>query len=243
MVRAAAYALPYMQRILVLNPKGGSGKTTIATNLASYYASQGDHPLLSDNDPQGSSTRWLKKRTPEQAFIHGVAAFERNSRITRAWQLRIPADAAHVIVDTPAALMGQEMPDMTKSADAIIVPVLPSDIDIYACSRCIADLLLIAKVRRDENRIAVIANRVKRNTLIYQSLMRFLETLRIPVIATLRDSQNYVRAAEQGVGLHEMKSTLVAQDLEDWAPLLAWLKAKEAMWQPNAGINPLPETA
>ena len=94
---------------------------------------------------------------------------------------------------------------MTKDADAIIVPVLPSDIDIHACSRCIADLLLIAKVRRDENRIGVIANRVKRNTLIYQSLMRFLETLRIPVIATLRDSQNYVRAAELGLGLYEMK--------------------------------------
>ena len=117
---------------------------------------------------------------------------------------------------------------MTKNADAIIVPVLPSDIDIHACSRCIADLLLIAKVRRDENRIGVIANRVRRNTVIYQSLMRFLETLRIPVIATLRDSQNYVRAAEQGVGLHEMKRHVVAQDLDDWEPLLAWLKAKEA---------------
>ena len=80
-----------MQRILVLNPKGGSGKTTIATNLASYFASQGDRPLLSDNDPQGSSARWLKKRTPEQPFIHGLAAFDRNSRMTRAWQMRIPA--------------------------------------------------------------------------------------------------------------------------------------------------------
>ena len=120
--------------------------------------------------------------------------------MTRAWQMRVPPDAAHVVVDTPAAVPAQEMPEMTKSADAIIVPVLPSDIDIHACSKCIADLLLIAKVRRDENRIGVVANRVKRNTVIYQSLMRFLETLRIPVIATLRDSQNYVRAAEQGVG-------------------------------------------
>jgi chromosome partitioning protein len=141
------------------------------------------------------------------------------------------------------------MPEMTKTADAIIVPVLPSDIDIHACSRCIADLLLIAKVRRDENRIGVIANRVKRNTLIYQSLMRFLETLRIPVIATLRDSQNYVRAAEQGVGLYEMKRGLVAQDIEDWEPLLTWLRAKEGIVRPNSGsspisgINPLPETA
>ena len=216
-----------MQRILVLNPKGGSGKTTVATNLAAYFASRGDHPLLSDNDPQGSSTRWLKKRTAEQPLIHGIAAFERNSRVTRAWQLRVPADSAHVVVDTPAAVPPQDLPEMTKSADAIIVPVLPSDIDIHACSKCIADLLLIAKVRRNENRIGVIANRVKRNTLIYQSLMRFLATLRIPVIATLRDSQNYVRAAELGVGLHEMKRHAVAQDLADWEPLLEWLQAKE----------------
>jgi chromosome partitioning protein len=232
-----------MQRILVLNPKGGSGKTTIATNLASYFASQGDRPLLSDNDQQGSSARWLKKRTPEQAFIYGVAAHERNSRMTRAWQMRIPPDARHVIVDSPAAVPAQDLPEITKNADAIIVPVLPSDIDIHACSKCIADLLLIAKIRRDEYRIGVIANRVKRNTLIYQSLMRFLNTLRIPVIATLRDSQNYVRAAEQGVGLHEMKAHVVAQDLEDWRPLIAWLKTKEATQQPHEGISPLSETA
>ncbi len=175
-----AYACAQMQRILVLNPKGGSGKTTLATNLASYFASRGDRPLLSDNDQQGSSTRWLKKRKPEQAFIHGIAAFERNSRMTRAWQMRIPPDAAHVVVDTPAAVLAQDMPEMTRTADAIIVPVLASDIDIHAFSKCISDLLLIAKVRRDENRIGVVANRVKRNTLVYQSLMRFLNTLRIP---------------------------------------------------------------
>jgi chromosome partitioning protein len=140
-------------------------------------------------------------------------------------------------------VLAHDMPDFTKNADAIIVPVLPSDIDIHACSKCIQDLLLIAKVRRDENRIGVVANRVKRNTLIYQSLMRFLETLRIPVIATLRDSQNYVRAAEMGLGIHEMKRYVVEQDLADWEPMLAWLKAKEGVWRPSAGINPLPETA
>src|SRR5208337_1456619 len=135
--------------------------------------------------------------------------------------------------------------------DAIIVPVLPSDIDIHTCSKCIADLLLIAKVRRDENRIGVIANRVKRNTVIYHSLMRFLTTLRIPVVATLRDSQNYVRAAELGIGLSEMKTPGVARDLEDWEPLIAWLKAKEAKTAldatvPGGGLLPvdtLPETA
>jgi chromosome partitioning protein len=231
-----------MQRILVLNPKGGSGKTTIATNLASYFASLGDRPLLSDHDPQGSSSRWLKKRKPEQAFIHGIAAFERNSRMTRAWQMRVPPDAAHVVVDTPAAVVAQDMPELTKSADAIIVPVLPSDIDIHAFSKCIADLLLIAKVKREDDRIGVVANRVKRNTLVYASLMRFLNTLGIPVIATLRDSQNYIRAAEQGVGLHEMKKNLVEQDLEDWDPLLTWLRAKEGAAAPLA-VRPLTEPA
>jgi chromosome partitioning protein len=231
-----------MQRILILNPKGGSGKTTIATNLASHYASMGDRPLLFDSDSQGSSTRWLKKRKPEQAFIHGIAAFERNCRMTRAWQLRIPPDAAHVVVDTAAAIPAVDMPQLTRSADAILVPVLPSDIDIHAFSKCIADLLLIAKVRRDENRIGVVANRVKRNTLVFQSLMRFLDTLRIPVVATLRDSQNYVRAAEAGVGLPEMKRPLVEQDLKDWEPLLAWLRAKESA-EPPESFKPLQETA
>ena len=221
-----------MQRILVLNPKGGSGKTTIATNLASYFASSGDRPMLLDNDPQGSSTRWLKKRTAEQPQVYGVAAFDRTSRMTRAFQMGVPEGPEHVVVDTPAAVSSQDLPELTRTADAIIVPVLPSDIDIHACSKCIADLLLIAKVRRDEHRIGVIANRVRRNTLIYQSLLRFLQTLQIPVITSLRDSQNYVRAAENGVGIHEMKRHVVETDLEEWAPLLAWLKAKEALIPP-----------
>jgi chromosome partitioning protein len=234
-----------MQRILILNPKGGSGKTTVATNLAGYFASLGDRPMLSDNDPQGSSTRWFRKRTADHAWIYGVSAFERNMRVTRAWQLRIPPDVSHLIVDTPAALASQELPEITRNADAILVPVLPSDIDIHACSKCIEDLLLIAKVRRNEHRIAVIANRVRRNTLVYQSLMRFLETLRIPVVTSLRDSQNYVRAAELGVGLHEMKQSQVAQDLADWVPLLEWLKRKElaAAAAEMQRVNCLSETA
>ena len=230
-----------MQRILVLNPKGGSGKTTVATNLASYFASQGDRPVLQDDDPQASSTRWLKKRHPEQAVIYAVAAFERNVRVTRAFQMRVPSDAQHVIVDTPAALPPQDLPELTKNANAIIVPVLPSDIDIHAFSKCIADLLLIAKVHRSENRIGVVANRVRRNTIVFQSLMKFLATLRIPVIATLRDSQNYVRAAELGVGLHEMKRYTVAQDVADFEPLLAWLRTKEPVSSPAiapTGIAP-----
>jgi chromosome partitioning protein len=212
-----------MQRIVVLNPKGGSGKTTIAINLAAYLASRGHTPVLMDYDPQGSSTRWVKKRKSPQPPIHAIAAFERDTRTTRAFQLRAPSDATHLVIDTPAALDARALPEMTRDADKVIVPVLPSDIDINACSNCVRDLLLVAKIKRDENRIGVIANRIRRNTLTYQSLIRFLHTLGIPIVATIRDSQNYVRAAELGVGVHEMKSYVAHDDVEQWIPLTDWL--------------------
>ena len=225
-----------MQRIVVLNPKGGSGKTTIAINLASYLASRGHTPVLMDFDPQGSSLRWVRKRKPVQAPIHVIAAFEKDTRTTRAFQLRVPDVATHVIVDTPAALDSRQLADMTRDADKIIVPVLPSDIDIHACSRCIRDLLLVAKIRRDQDRIGVIANRIRRNTLTYQALIRFLHTLKIPIVATIRDSQNYLRGAELGIGVHEMKSYVAQDDVAQWVPLVEWLARP-------AGATPAPPGA
>jgi chromosome partitioning protein len=222
-----------MQRIVVLNPKGGSGKTTIAINLASYLAARGHRPVLMDFDPQGSSVRWVKKRQPSQPPIQAIAAYERDSRTTRSFQLRIPDDASHVIVDTPAAIEPRQLPEMTRDAHKILVPVLPSDIDIHTCSRCIGDLLLVAKIRREENRIGVIANRVRRNTLMYQALIRFLHTLGIPIVAIIRDSQNYVRAAELGIGVHEMKSYVAQQDIEQWGPLVTWLTG-----EPDSTLSP-----
>jgi chromosome partitioning protein len=223
-----------MQRIVVLNPKGGSGKTTIAINLASYLAAHGHTPVLMDFDPQGSSLRWVKKRKPAQPAVHVIAAFEKDTRTTRAFQLRVPPNTSHVIIDTPAALPARELPDMTRDADKVLVPVLPSDIDIHACSNIIRDLLLTAKIRRDADRIGVIANRIRRNTLTYQSLIRFLHTLHIPIVATIRDSQNYVRAAELGVGVHEMKSYVVREDVAQWLPLIEWLT------RPRLGGEPPP---
>jgi chromosome partitioning protein len=220
-----------MQRIVVLNPKGGSGKTTIAVNLAAYYASRQQRPVLMDYDPQGSSGRWVSRRDPARPRVHLISAHERDTRVTRTFQLRPPADATHIILDTPAAVTGQSMIELTRQADKILVPVLPSDIDIHACSRCIRDLLLVAKIRRSENRLAVIANRVKVNTLIYRSLLRFLETLGIPVVATLRDSQNYIRAAETGLGIHEMKEHQVLEDTKAWEPLTHWLEGTDGIPQ------------
>ncbi|MGH8178521.1 MAG: AAA family ATPase [Steroidobacter sp.] len=216
-----------MQKIVLLNPKGGSGKTTIASNLASYFAVSGLRPTLMDLDAQGSSTRWLSKRAKGQAPIHAIAGYERNSRVTRSFATRLPLDTERLIVDTAAALEPQRMPDLTRNATAVLVPVLPSDIDIHAAAKCISDLLLIAKIRRDEQRIAVIANRVKKHTVVYKALMKFLETLNIPVIATLRDSQNYIRASETGVGIFEMKPYLVREDLDQWLPLIGWLSQRK----------------
>ncbi|HVC30647.1 MAG TPA: AAA family ATPase [Steroidobacteraceae bacterium] len=217
-----------MNRIVVLNPKGGSGKTTIATNLASYFASQQQKPVLMDFDPQGSSLRWVRKRKATQPQIRVVAAFERDPRTTRSFQLRVPIGSTHVVVDTPAAVEPRLLPELTRDARKIIVPVLPSDIDIHACSRCIRDLLLVAKIRREDDRIGVVANRIRRNTVTYQSLVRFLHSLGIPIVATLRDSQNYLRAAELGVGVHEMKSYIVREDVEEWRPLIQWLEPSDA---------------
>jgi chromosome partitioning protein len=214
------------QRIIVINPKGGSGKTTVATNLAAYYAAAGLNTVMMDYDPQGSTTRWLKKRGPGLPPIHGIAAYDKNARVTRSFQLMLPTGTDRVVLDTPAALTAQEMPELVRGADAILVPVLPSDIDIHACSKCISDLLLVAKVRRSENRIGVIANRTRRNTLVLGALLRFLATMNVPVVTTLRDSQNYLRSAEQGMGLHEMKSYLVREELATWQPLIEWLDAR-----------------
>ncbi|MEO7775544.1 MAG: hypothetical protein ABIT36_07670, partial [Steroidobacteraceae bacterium] len=148
-----------------------------------------------------------------------------------------PEGAGRVVLDTPAAVAAQDMAELTRGADKIIVPVLPSDIDIHAASRCIANLLLIGKIRRHDNRLGVVANRVRRNTVIYRSLVRFLESLDIPIVATLRDSQNYVRAAEQGVGLMEMKAWQVQEDLQTWQPLLAWLEVKPGA---RMVVSPMP---
>jgi chromosome partitioning protein len=212
-----------MQRIVVLNPKGGSGKTTIATNLASHFALRGEKPVLMDYDVQASSSHWVRKRHENQAHVHLISVFEREALATRTFELRFPQGTGRVIVDTPAAVEAQAMPELTRSADKILVPVLPSDIDIYACSRCVQNLLLVAKVKRRDNRLGIIANRVRRNTLSYQSLLRFLETLGVPVVATLRDSQNYVRAAELGMGLEEMKPYDFDEDLAQWQAMFDWL--------------------
>ncbi len=210
-----------VRRILVINAKGGCGKSTLATNLAGYY---GGRAALIDHDPQGSSMQWLSLRDEERPPVHGVAAFRQSAGVTRSFQMRMPERVDRVILDAPAGVHGLQLIELVREVDTLLIPVQPSPIDIHAASRFIADLLLVAKVRNRAIRVGVVANRVKANTRVYHRLETFLETLDIPFVARLRDSQHYVRAAEQGLGLHELKERRVQTDLEQWQSLLQWIE-------------------
>jgi chromosome partitioning protein len=210
-------------KIVILNPKGGCGKSTLATNIAACYAARGAAPALMDFDPQGSTTAWLERRPDHLPTIHGIAAFKNSMQATRSWQLRVPHDTRTLIVDSPAALSHDGLRELTRDSSSILVPVLPSTMDIHAASRCIADLLIVAKVNRNERKLAVIANRTRKNTKSFGKLMRFLDSLGIPIIAVLRDSQSFVHSAEQGIGIHEMPPSRVRPDREQIDSLVDWL--------------------
>jgi chromosome partitioning protein len=214
---------PDLKKIVILNPKGGSGKSTLATNLAGMLASRKQPVALMDCDTQGSSLRWLRKREAERPEVHGIAACEHDTTLTRSYQLRVPAEIRYLVVDTPAALPVHELVQFTRGAHAILVPVLPSDIDIHAATDLVSGLLLVAKVSRRMGRLGVVANRVRENTVSYRRLKRFLDRLSIATVCQLRDSQNYLHAAEQGIGVHEMQPSRVAKDLDQWGPLIDWL--------------------
>ena len=216
-----------LNKIVVLNPKGGCGKTTLATNIASYYAKLGQTPTLMDCDPQGSSMRWMDTRDPNCPPIHGIAAFKKSMTATRSWQLRVPGETSSLIIDSPACLDHDQLRELTRDATSILVPVLPSSIDIHAASKCIADLLLVAKVDRRDGKIGVVANRTKPHTSSFDKLMRFLDSLGIPVIAVMRDSQNYIRAAESGVGVCDMAPHKVRKDMDAMNQIIYWLDS----WQ------------
>jgi chromosome partitioning protein len=216
-----------LNKIVILNPKGGCGKSTLATNIAACYAHNGSRPSIMDYDPQGSTMAWLGRRPEHLPAIHGIAAYKKSMQATRSWQLRVPEDTLNLIVDSPASISHDDLRELTRDSSSILVPVLPSSMDIDAASRCIADLLLVAKVNRNEGKLAVVANRTRKNTKSFNRLMRFLDSLGIPIIAVLRDSQNFVHAAEKGVGLLEMQPSRVRQDVGQIDRIITWLDGWE----------------
>ena len=220
-----------MQKILVINSKGGCGKTTLATNIASYFASHELSTALLDFDPQGSSTHWLKLRPESKPAIYGSHVADKRNMTgkTRSFLMSVPAETERVIFDAPARVSELELKEMMLQVDIIIIPVLPSSIDTHAVTRFIEELIITGKVRKKGIGVGIVANRAKTNTLTYRSLERFLKSLELPFITTLRDSQNYVNAAERGIGISEMWDKRTQNDKEQWKPLMRWLDNAHAI--------------
>ena len=211
-----------MRSIMVLNSKGGSGKSTISTNLASYYASQGKKVVLVDFDPQSSSLEWLAARSSGRKSILGFDASKGN--------FRVPRSVEYVIYDTPAAVYGKELSALLRRSQSIIIPILPSPIDMRAATPFIQKVLDNGRVSRKECRVALIANRCRENTNVYHQLDSYLRKVRkVPFISVLRETQNYNKAAERGLGIFELAPYLAKRDRDQWEPIIKWLASKRSM--------------
>lgn len=212
-----------MQTILVLNSKGGCGKSTLATNLASFYSIGGTTTALMDYDPQGSSLQWLSLRGDKRPYIQGIDASRTRSGLTRSWQMAVTPGTERLILDAPAGVSGQTLQDMVKRTDVVVIPVAPSPIDIHATSEFVRDLLIVGKIRKYGIHVSVVANRVRRETLHYEPLKRFLNSLDIPFITSLTDTDNYILASESGVGIFELDEAETGLEREQLLPLINWL--------------------
>ncbi|MBT8086401.1 MAG: ParA family protein, partial [Gammaproteobacteria bacterium] len=172
-----------MRHIMVMNAKGGCGKSTLATNIASYFATTGAAVALADYDPQRSSLDWLERRPANRPKIAGVPAYDSGLRHS-------PRNADFLIIDAPARSHGKELTDLVNHAETIVVPVLPSTIDMQATANFLEELKSVHKVANKGAKLATVANRVRDNTLIFDDLDEYLTKTRVPYVAALREAQN-----------------------------------------------------
>ncbi len=211
-----------MRTILVLNAKGGCGKTTLATQIAAHYANEGAKVVLADFDPQRGSMDWLASRSPDYPPIIGLDAVDAGLR-------HLPRAAEVLIVDAPARLHGAELTDLVRRAETLLIPILPSPIDINAASRFLDELVAVPSVQRREARIGLVANRVLEHTRIAGVLEGWLRKCREPFIGQLRETQNYVRAAVEGKSVFELPAYIAWPDWAQWEPILAWLASRRSL--------------
>ncbi|MDC7714130.1 ParA family protein [Vogesella sp. LYT5W] len=201
--------------ILVANPKGGSGKSTLSTNIAGFYASQSTRVMLGDIDKQQSSLSWLAQRPPAAPPIQG-------------WQMteglaKPPKDTQVVILDSPAGLDGKRLRALVKKVDRVIVPIQPSPFDMWASSEFFDALLAEKAVRKEKTFVGVVGMRVDPRTRSARELESFLSRYQVPVLGWIRDTQFYVQAAGAGLTLFDLPPARVRRDIEAWRPILSWL--------------------
>ncbi len=228
------------RRILIINGKGGCGKTTIATNLAVAYACSGASVALLDNDPQASSSYWAEQRDPKLPPIRVVAKHERPSMYqTQSFHHRLPAGTDIVIVDGHSNARGRDLESLLRQTDIILVPMLPSSIDIRAGGKFITDLLTHRIYRSAPRPVGVIANRVQPNTQTHEKLMQFLGCLDVPAVAQFRDSPVYTDAAEIGQGVVDMKDCRAARkETAQWKQLMQWIDQQTPNHRAPARMRP-----
>lgn len=205
-----------MTVIVVANPKGGVGKSTLATNVAGYLARRGHQVMLGDADIQQSSSAWLGMRPGDARPIQSWDA-------SASDELRPPKGISHVVIDTPGGLHGKQIKEVLKRADKLLIPLQPSPFDMLATRAFVDDLQ--ERRRAAGLDIAVVGMRVDQRTLSSENLRDFCQGLGLPVLGYLRDTQNYVRLAMRGLTLFDVPSGQVAKDLEQWQPICDWLEA------------------
>lgn len=211
-----------MRTIMCMNAKGGCGKTTMATNLATWYADDGAKVALADFDPQQCSLDWLKAREQYEGIptIYGLDA--------ATPPIRVPKDTDYLIMDAPAGTHGPIVNAMLKRTQTLLIPVLPSPIDMRTVQRFIEELLHTGQVSQDHTRIALVANRVRENTRIFHELEDFLARTGVTFLGALRESQNYIKAAETGLGIFELAPSQVYKDVVQWDNITQWLASAKS---------------
>ena len=214
-----------MRTIALINAKGGCGKTTIATALASALAWEGHSVALADMDPQRSSADWLAQRPDWVPSIAGVVDAG----------TRPPKHTDTLVLDTPAGLSGAELEQIIRRAQTVLVPVMPSPVDMRAAWRFLSHLQELKSVRSGQTALGLVANRVRPHTIIYRELTGFLDGFRVPVVGQLRDTMNYVRAFEKGLSVSDLPPYLAYQDWEEWENLLSWVRSRHS--QGRAGSS------
>jgi chromosome partitioning protein len=203
--------------ILIANPKGGSGKTTLSTNLAGYFASQGARVVLGDMDRQQSSLSWLALRPAALPAIEGWDA--------RAEEMDVPRKTGWLVVDSPAGMHGKRLTEAVRLADKIVVPVQPSVFDMWATQGFIRAVLEEKPLRKQRAYLAIVGMRVDPRTRAAAMLEEFLAGFDLPVLTYLRDTQNYMNAAALGETLFDQAPSRVEKDREQWRPLLEWVES------------------
>ncbi|TMH30919.1 MAG: ParA family protein [Betaproteobacteria bacterium] len=212
-----------MKTTLVVNPKGGAGKTTVAINLASYFAAEQIPVTLMDYDPQGSSLHWLRLRPPQAAKIHGAnAAPEKYGRL-RSFDMYVPPQTRHVIIDAPAGSAGVLLQEMLVRSSTVLVPLVPSIIDLHATGNFLRELTAMGPVKYGHVRMAVIANKVRRSMPAYAPLQSVLDSLGLKLLTRLIDSDVFLKAAESGTGIFELNPGLVAAERKQFMPIVEWV--------------------